>query len=79
MTIKYLSSQALEGFDFRTKPQHSLTMQQGSDKIQDSCSRLSRMRTDREAQRKTEGPWVRQGPWGGDSYAILGIVEKLIK
>jgi len=37
------------------------------------------MRTDREAQGNTEGPWERQGPGVGNSYAILGIVEKLIK
>jgi len=52
------------------------------------------MRTNREAQGNTEGPWERHGAlgWGipmqfwedkgprvGNSYAILGIVEKLMK
>jgi len=30
------------------------------------------MRTDREAQGKAEGPWERQGPGVGNSYAIFG-------
>jgi len=48
---KYLCSRALTGFDFRTKPRHRLTMQQG---VWGQTEMLG----------NTEGPWGRQGAWG---------------
>ena len=42
---------------FGQKPWHRLTMQQRAQQNTYLCSRLSRMRTDREAQGNTEGPW----------------------
>ena len=39
-------------------------MQQGAQQNTYISSRLSRMRTDRETQGNTEGPWERQGALG---------------
>jgi len=73
MTVKYLSSQALRVSTFAQNLNTGLQCNKGSGKIQNSCSRLSRMRTDREAQGKAEGPREIQGALGwGIPMLFLG-------